>query len=252
MTLCADVGNTRVKFAVVGNGRVRRVVAVSSGASGAEMVRAVRRAARGAGAIADAVVSSVRPDSTARVRGAIARACGVEATVVTHRTPMPLAIGARRPERVGTDRLCAACGAVTGRRRSAIVIDAGSAITVDLVVGRRFLGGVIMPGPAASLLALHGCTARLPRIDFEAGPLMPRRIDDTESAMRWGATLGAAGAILAAVAMLESRAGKSLTILLTGGTAARLRHLLPSRWRYEPDLTLRGLAEIARHMRRRT
>ena len=244
MMLCVDIGNTSTKIAAVRGARVLRATRVPSGAPAHEVARAVARVARPEQAIARALVSSVRPASTARVVRAIARATGVDAIVVTHRTPMPVSIGVRRPERVGTDRLCAACGATRGGRRSAIVVDAGSAITVDLVVDRRFLGGVILPGPSTSLRALHQFTARLPSIDFARGPLAPRRIDDTESAMRWGATLGAAGGIRAAAAMLEARVGKRLTTVLSGGHAARLCLLLPRHWQLVPDLTLLGLAAI--------
>jgi len=244
MTLCVDIGNTSTKIAVVLGARVLRTTRVPSRAPAGDVVRAVARVARAAGTIERALVSSVRPASTARVVRAIARATGVDAVVVTHRTPMPVAIGVRWPERVGTDRLCAACGAVRGGRRSAIVVDAGSAITVDLVIERRFLGGVILPGPSTSLDALHRFTARLPSIDFARGPLAPRRIDDTESAMRWGAALGAAGGIRAAAAMLEARAGKRLTTVVSGGHAARLCLLLPRHWQLVPDLTLLGLAAI--------
>ena len=62
--------------------------------------------------------------------------------------------------------------------------------------------------------------------------------------MRWGAALGAAGGIRAAAAMLEARAGKQLTTIMSGGHAARLSHLLPGKWQLIPDLTLLGLAAI--------
>jgi type III pantothenate kinase len=246
MMLCVDIGNTSTKIAAVRGARVVRVDRVASGAPVDEVARAVARVARTGGAPERALVSSVRPASTARIVRAIERATGVEAIVVTHRTPMPVSIGVRRPERLGTDRLCAACGAVGGGRRSAVVIDAGTAITVDLIVDRRFLGGVILPGPTTSLDALHRVTSRLPPIDFARGPLAPRRIDDTESAMRWGAALGAAGGIRAAAAMLEARSGKRLTTIVTGGHADRLSLLLPGSWQVIPDLTLLGLAAIGR------
>jgi type III pantothenate kinase len=246
MMLCVDIGNTSTKIALLSGARVLRSARVPSAAPAREVARAVARVARAGEGIERALVASVRPASTARVVRAIARVTGVAPVVVTHRTPMPVTIGVRRPDRVGTDRLCAACGAVRGGRRSAIVVDAGSAITVDLVVDRRFLGGVILPGPSTSLAALHHFTARLPAIDFDRGPLAPRRIDDTESAMRWGAALGAAGGIRAAVAMLEARAGKRLATVVSGGHAVRLSLLLPEKWQLIPELTLLGLAAIGR------
>jgi type III pantothenate kinase len=223
---------------------VRRTV-VASDAAERDIARACARVVRGARRIEAAAVSSVRPDKTVAVARAVARVTGLYPIVVNHRTPMPIEIAVRWPARVGTDRLCAACGALGPRGRDAIVIDAGSAITVNLVRNRVFLGGVIMPGPATSLFAMHEFTAQLPSLDIEAPA--PSRIDDTESAMRWGALLSAAGGVRLAVGMLDERCRRHPKRVLTGGHAGRIGRWLPSTWQRVPDLTLLGLARIARH-----
>ena len=64
---------------------------------------------------------------------------------------LPLAVGVDRPDMVGIDRLLDAVGANHLRRptRPAVVVDVGSAITVDLVSEDGvFLGGSILPGIA--------------------------------------------------------------------------------------------------------
>src|SRR6185503_14975808 len=77
------------------------------------------------------------------------------------------------PERVGADRLYAAAGAVALYARSCVVVDAGTALTVDAVfVGdgtRAFLGGAIAPGPRLLAAALASGTARLPLIEPRVG-----------------------------------------------------------------------------------
>jgi type III pantothenate kinase len=207
------------------------------------VARLLRRVARDG--IDAAAISSVRPQTTTAVRAMIRRDLGVEPLVVTSRVRLPLEIATRRPARVGVDRICAACGAIGERGRNAIVVDAGSAITVDLVLGRRFLGGLIMPGPQMMLSAMHRFTAQLP--DLELGPGGPDGFDDTAPAMRTGAVVGSAGAIDAAVALLRARAnGRQVPVFLTGGHAQRLQKRLPSTWKYLPNITLLGLAAIAR------
>ncbi len=243
MILCVDVGNTASKFALVRGTRVVRRAVVASDAGAREMTRACAEILRAARSVEAAAVSSVRPTATDAVVRAIAGATGLYPTVVNHRTPMPIRISVRNPDRVGTDRLCAACGAVGERGKSAIVITVGSAITVNLVRNRVFLGGVIMPGPAMSLAAMHALTAQLPKLDVAA---RPSRIDDTESAMRWGSTLAGAGGIRLAVVMLDGRAGGRPARFLTGGYADRVSDWLPNGWTRSPDLTLLGLARIAR------
>jgi type III pantothenate kinase len=239
--LCIDIGNTSIKLARVGE-RVRDVQVISSRASLREIERAVARAARGV--TARPAIASVRPRSTPVVRLAVRRVLGVDPFVITHRAVLPIEVATRRPERVGADRICAACGALSGRARNGIIVDVGSAITVDLVLDRRFVGGLIMPGPQTMLSALHHFTARLPMLDF--GEEGGERIDDTAFAMLTGARVGAVGAIEAAVRLLQRRAGRRPRVWVTGGHARHLSSEFPASWTVEPHLTLRGIARIAR------
>jgi type III pantothenate kinase len=244
MILCVDIGNTSIKMARVDSARrVRNLRVVPSTVAAREISRAVALAGRGG--VARAAIASVRPKSTDSVVRAIRGELGIDAFVITHRASLPIQVATRRPARVGVDRICAACGAVSGRRRNAIIVDAGSAITVDLVIDRRFVGGLIMPGPQLMLGALHQFTAQLPALDIDRSGA--GSIDDTVPAMLTGALVGSAGAILAAVLVLERRAGRALPVFLTGGHASRLSPSLPATWIRSPHLTLQGIATVAAH-----
>ena len=245
MILCVDIGNTATKMGLIRGARVASRVVVSAEASARAVDHALMRALRGVQNVDGAAVCSVRPAATEMVVRAIMRRAGYHPIVVNHRTPMPIGIAVRQPERVGSDRLCAACGAMRGRRRDAIVITAGTAITVNLVRNRVFRGGVIMPGIGMSLAAMHHFTALLPKL--ELGGLPPGRIDDTESAMRWGALLSGAGGIRLAVDVLEKGSRRRAQRLVTGGDAPRIAPWLPANTLQSPDLTLLGLASIARY-----
>lgn len=244
MTLCADVGNTSIKVAVVEAGCVGRVVTVPGDATARVVDAAVQKAARGVRAPMVGALSSVRPAATPAVRAALARACKGAPVVVGDRIPLPIRLAVHKPAALGADRICAAAGALR-RGHNAIVVDVGTAITVDLVTDRVFRGGVILAGPATMMAALHAGTAQLALFDFDAGRFPPEGIDRTDRAMRWGAGLAAAGGIRAAVEMLERRAGRGLRVLVTGGGATRIRPLLPRRYLYRPNLTLIGLDIIA-------
>ncbi len=241
MIICADIGNTSIKLARVDRRRIVAVQRISSSASSREMMRAVKRLA--VRDMTHAAIASVRPASTDGMRRAVQDVLGCPTLVVTHRARLPIEIATRRPARVGVDRICAACGALPGRALNAIVVDAGSAITVDLVLDRTLRGGLIIPGPQLMLSALHRFTAQLPdlRMDDPTG-----RIDDTAPAMQTGAEIGAAGAILEGVRFLERRAKKRITVWLTGGHTELLSPHLPTTWRRSPHLTLLGLADIVR------
>lgn len=90
-------------------------------------------------------------------------------------TPIPIRNGYETPETLGPDRLAAAIGAYfecvcrTGEHRPVLVVDAGTAITYDLVTADgHYLGGNISPGINLRLLALHEHTAHLPLVDATA------------------------------------------------------------------------------------
>ncbi|HKW15566.1 MAG TPA: type III pantothenate kinase [Candidatus Krumholzibacteria bacterium] len=249
MILCVDIGNTSIKMARVAGSRVFDRMSRPSDDSAERIARLLRRVARDG--FDAAAIASVRPQSTAAVRAMIRRDLGVEPLVVTSRVMLPVKIATRRPARVGVDRICAACGALAGGGRNAIVVDAGSAITVDLVLDNRFLGGLIMPGPQMMLSAMHRFTAQLPDLALTDDSALP--FDDTAPAMRTGVVVGSAGAIEGAVEHLRRKAGgRRIPVYLTGGHARRLQNRLPSGWKYKPDLMLIGLAAIARaNLRRR-
>jgi pantothenate kinase type III len=155
-----------------------------------------------------------------------------------------LAIACREPEKVGRDRLFAARGALGLCRASAIVVDAGTALTVDAVrEDGTFLGGAIAPGPSLLATALAEGTARLPRIEPKPRPSALGR--STEEALQAGVVVGFRGAARELVDRVEEEAGfRGAPVVLTGGAGRFLRE--PSafgarRVLEEPDLVHLGL-----------
>jgi type III pantothenate kinase len=137
-----------------------------------------------------------------------------------------LAIACREPERVGRDRLYAARGALEVAGGPSLVVDAGTALTVDALAVRRgrgrFLGGAIAPGPALLARALAQGTARLPLVDVAR--TRARSLGrDTREAIASGVVHGFRGAAreLARAIGRESGVGER-RIVITGGARSRL------------------------------
>jgi type III pantothenate kinase len=155
-----------------------------------------------------------------------------------------LALDVEFPERVGVDRLAAALAAARLRSgpRPVIVVDAGTAITVDLVdAGGVFRGGAIMPGPYLMAESLHQFTEALPRVEFphEAPVPIGRR---TETALQSGLYWGVVGALRELVRQISRGQPDSPQLFITGGgpVADGLRDLTPLE---VPDLVLQGIAQ---------
>jgi type III pantothenate kinase len=148
---------------------------------------------------------------------------------------------------VGHDRLLNCLGAYSRAKQACIVIDAGTAITVDFVDGEgTFQGGVIAPGLNLMLKALHGNTAALPEIAFEMpdtsrGPFGK----DTKHAMRLGVLNAARGVARMMIDLYADHYGAYPQIVATGGDAAALFSDDPVVEHIVSDLQLIGIREAA-------
>ncbi len=135
-------------------------------------------------------------------------------------------VACRDARAVGRDRLFAARGALERLGQSALVVDAGTALTVDAVehvpgAPARFLGGAIAPGPALMAGALASGAARLPRVDPRPG--VPALGLDTVSAIEAGVVVGFRGAAGELVRRVGEESGLTAArVVLTGGARALL------------------------------
>ncbi len=246
VVLTVDLGNTRAKARLWNLGSrapEKRAGADFSGGTQERELAAWLAHGPPVLALFSSVASAER---TARVREVLAS----HASELIEGPDCGLEIRCRAPERVGQDRLYAARGALAELGRSCLVVDAGTALTVDLVLHDppAFLGGAIAAGPELCARALRERTAHLPRI--EPRPGVPALGRDTEEALRSGLAWGFRGAAERLVEELAREAGvPDLPVVLTGGARAFLLEPGPftaRSLRVAPDLVHRGLIEAVR------
>ncbi|NUQ64947.1 MAG: type III pantothenate kinase [Pirellulales bacterium] len=162
---------------------------------------------------------------------------------------LALKIAVERPDMVGIDRLldALAVNRIRAPERPAVVVDVGSAITVDLVSRDGvFLGGAILPGIAMSARALHEFTDLLPLVDMaELSTPPPALGTSTIPAMRSGLFWGAVGAIRQLVECLTTGGSGEPQVFLSGGAGPAVASLLGQSTRHVPHLTLGGIALAA-------
>jgi type III pantothenate kinase len=178
---------------------------------------------------------------------------GDRALLIDAPAQLPLRVQVEAPERVGIDRLFDAVAANSRRRTDtpAVVIDAGSAVTVDWVTGEgAFAGGAIYPGLRLMAQALHDHTALLPLIEVvQASPPCPG--ESTPAAMEAGIFWAVVGGASALVDELCRHAGDTrapIPAFLTGGDAPLLETALHGLPRFGgwtlvpwPEMTLEGI-----------
>ncbi len=149
--------------------------------------------------------------------------------------------GYHPPESLGVDRWLAAIAAWYAIRQAVIVVDAGTAVTVDAVTAAGvFVGGLILPGQRLCEQALVQGTAGL-EIGSDDDNRFP---DNTSSAIHRGAWLAVVGGVQAAVRSAESVLGMPCHLMLSGGDGARLQSCLAADVQYAPDLVLQGLRRV--------
>ena len=159
---------------------------------------------------------------------------------------LPIEVGLQRADMVGIDRLIDAVAANRLRQpgRPAVVVDVGTAITVDYISERgTFMGGAIMPGIAMAAKALDEFTDLLPLIDMsDLGSPPPPVGTSTIPAMQSGLFWGAVGAIRQLVERMGEGSKQTPQVILTGGAAPVVAELLGESALHVPQLTLSGIA----------
>jgi len=243
--LLINIGNTNTTVAGFSGGRVVRRVRMSTADGPGSALEAAIRQALGRGIPAGAVVGSTVPARVSAWRRALKR-CGFPGAplevspALDPGFPVPYAGRAS----LGADRLADVCGGVARYGRPLIVVDIGTAATVNVVTRKGFVGGVILPGPSLFLRAMADGTAQLPRL--RPGPPAARRIGrTTEESMRIGATAGFSAMLSGLIRDVRREAGGArIPVVITGGGAARMKLDVAAPLWHDADLTFFGLAGL--------
>jgi len=237
--LVVDAGNTRLKWGVAQAGRwIARDAISTSDAMG--LAQALDRLDVAPSVAVGCNVAG--PEVGDRVSAAIA-ARGLELHWnVARSSQAGVTNGYDDPSRLGADRWAALMGAWARVGSACVVVNAGTAITVDsLSRDGHFLGGIILPGLDTMLDALEARTAGLRRMpgvhrDFPT---------NTADAMTTGVIDAAVGAVQRVRARLERRMPGEVRILLSGGAALALRPHLGDTCEQVDQLVLEGLRVVA-------
>ena len=185
-------------------------------------------------------VASVVPGVDAAFRTFATRYLDLEAFFVDGATDFGGTLDIKTPSELGADRVANAAYAVKYLKLPAIVVDVGTATTLDVVdEQRRYRGGAILPGLRMSALVLGQRTARLPVI----APRIPKRAigRDTVESLESGLVLGYADGLAGLVQRMQKELGTDATVVLTGGSGAVFAESFGRVVPYIAELTLEGI-----------
>jgi len=195
------------------------------------------------------VIASVNPPAQTALERRLVAAGDVAGVYVAGRDlPIPVDTALTDPTTVGHDRLLCAYAAYKRAQGACVVIDVGTAITVDFVDGEGvFHGGAIAPGVGAMLRSLPQSAPRLPEVAWGRAELVDGPFGrDTRSAMLVGVRAAAVGMAHLLVDQYAEFFGAYPRIIATGGDATDLFGEDEIIEQILPDLQLVGLADICR------
>lgn len=244
MLLAIDVGNTHTVLGlyVDGGWHAWRVHTNSARTEDEHYVllRALMRAEGLEGRIEGVAISSVVPALEPVLAQLARRWLGCEPFFVSTALDLGLEVAYDPPSAVGADRLANAVAGVARYGTPLIVVDFGTATTLDAVSQEGvYLGGAIMPGVELMLESLAGRTAQLPRVALNEAPQPIGK--STPASLRSGVLLGSVGAIEYLVGQFKQVLGNEARVVATGGLAETFAPRCPSIESVEPWLTLEGL-----------
>ena len=217
--LAISSGNTRTRFGSFVDGKLTGSVAISHDDT-IDLAAAVDEAYAPLACHNDmaVLIASVNPKVTERLMRTVPRQTGRTVWRVEEDLPIPIGRQLDREAIVGEDRLLNAAAAYDVLKQACIVVDAGTAITIDLVDGAgTFHGGAIMPGAQMMLDAMHQHTAQLPQLEMTP-PAEPVG-HNTAQAMFSGVFHGIRGMVRELVELYAEAAGAFPMVIGTGGNA---------------------------------
>src|SRR4051812_31175147 len=240
--LVVNVGNSRVGVGMFVGGELEYSVRLSNNAR-ADWTGKIadawgRISAKEKAAVAGA---SVNPAVEAELEKIVLEATGKSIEWGGRDIDLPIKVLTEKPTETGVDRVVNVAAAFEQMEKACVVVDAGTAITVDCCNDQgEFLGGAIAPGARLMLEALHEKTAKLPEVELA----MPKSAfgKNTREAILLGVFHGVRGMVKELVENYATELGFWPDIIATGGDAAKLFEGWELIHAIAPDLTLYGIA----------
>jgi type III pantothenate kinase len=251
MLLAIDTGNTQTVLGLIRDGEILRSWRITSDGTRTEdeLWVYVHLLCHDAGIsipdIKRTVISSVVPQMNAGLRDMSREYLNTDPLFVTPSLPFRHNFLEGRFQTLGADRICNMYAGLTAYPLPQIIIDFGTATTVDILDSEgKYLGGSIAPGIRTSSANLFRAAAQLHGIAME----FPEHVigTDTSSQLRSGILWGAVDQTDGMVRRIIRETGLSFpTILSTGGLAEMVSSRSETITKTIPDLTLKGLTAIA-------
>ena len=187
------------------------------------------------------VVSSVKPEWTKTVKKIAMDQLGERIRLSGKDIPLPMPMFVDDPTKVGTDRVVTAAAAFDVVEAAVVVIDFGTALTIDLVDENGvFQGGIICPGFDVAATALHTNTAQLPKVKVSKPEAHYGK--NTNDAINCGLYYSAIATIQEVTRRYAETLGQWPQTVITGSAAKIIKDDCKFIDSWVPNLVVKGIA----------
>lgn len=246
--LAIDVGNTSISLGLFEGENLKHhwyfdtEKAQSARDLGDLLQNFLKSVKEGPKGVKDVAISSVVPALTQNLSEVSRSVFDCKPLWVTHETAkIPLRVDT--PEEVGADRLCNAVAAWEKFKKPTIVVDFGTATTLDIITAKgEYGGGAIVPGIETANLSLASACAKLSKVKIQK----PKRVvgRNTEECIQAGLYYGYIGMVDHLVRLSEEEEKVKMKVVATGGLANFIAKESKTIEAVEPHLTLEGIYYI--------
>lgn len=249
MILLIDIGNSRIKWASLIKGKLEHLGDASRGkdlgALAVDLNQHWRKIKKPGAVLVSNVAGSAYADALAA--WTLEHWQVQPRFIVAEHSAFNVSNAYTRPERLGADRWAALIAARRHAGGAVCIVDAGTAVTIDVLSERGIhQGGLIIPGLAMMRRALLDQTqAIFPATAAPASSDVSLLARDTQDGVNGGTLYALVAVIDRVTADVRTELDTELTRIITGGDADTLLPLLGGHYHHYPELVLEGLAVIA-------
>jgi len=240
MVVVLDIGNTNIHLGLYeGETLVKHLVyPLSEKATEHKMRKAINdRKLEGV------AIASVVPSLTPRYIQFFKKRLSLSPLLISPDVDCHLTFGYHKPHQLGVDRIATAAGGLARYKRDLVIINFGTATTLDIIFKNgRYPGGIITPGVETAMNALARRTALLKEVPLRKPIHLIGR--STEECIQSGIFNGTIALVRGLIQMIRKKYKKRFLCIATGGWSTLMAAHIPEITRVDPDLCLYGILKI--------
>lgn len=246
MLLACDIGNTNIVFGVFNRNklivqfRVSTKINRTSDEYGVILMTLLKEVNISKDEINKVIVASVVPPLNIHLKNCFRKYFKTKAMFINLSFNLGIENKYEHPHQVGLDRLVNSVAGYEKYKKALIIVDFGTATTLDVVSNNaEYLGGIIIPGIKISKEALADNASKLPKVNIQT----PKKVvgKNTTNSIQSGLTYGYASMIDGLVIKISKEYNHEFKVIATGGLSSIISRTSEKIDEIDKDLSLHGL-----------